>query len=101
MLLTNVLRLVVAIAEPIVKKLEKQVKVWTKPTTNSLVGGTAADLVKSKAATGHRKCLAAPASDRSETTSGSSAVDSQRPQSAGAAGESSEGLEERLTDRET
>lgn len=48
MLLHKVLRQVVAIAEPIVKKLETQVKAWTKPTTDSLVGGTAADLVKSK-----------------------------------------------------
>ena len=48
MLLHKVQRQVVAIAEPIVKKLETQVKAWTKPTTNSLVGGTAADLVKSK-----------------------------------------------------
>jgi putative transposase len=48
MLFTNVLRLVVAIAEPIVKKLETQVKAWTKPVTDNLIGGTAADLVKSK-----------------------------------------------------
>jgi hypothetical protein len=48
MLLNKVLRQVVAIAEPIVKKLETQVKTWTKPTTDSLIGGTAADLVKSK-----------------------------------------------------
>ena len=38
MLLHKVLRQVVAIAEPIVKKLETQVKAWTKPTTDSLVG---------------------------------------------------------------
>ena len=37
MLLHKVLRQVVAIAEPIVKKLETQVKAWTKPTTDSLV----------------------------------------------------------------
>lgn len=48
MLLHKVLRQVVSIAQPIVKKLELQVKAWTKPTTDSLVGGTAADLVKSK-----------------------------------------------------
>jgi hypothetical protein len=48
MLLTKVLRQVVAIAQPIMKKLETQVKAWTKPTTDSLVVGTAADLVKSK-----------------------------------------------------
>jgi putative transposase len=42
------MRQVVAIAEPIVKKLETQVKARTKPTTDSLVGGTAANLVKSK-----------------------------------------------------
>jgi hypothetical protein len=47
MLLTKVLRQVVAIAQPIMKKLETQVKAWTKPTTDSLVGGMAADLVKS------------------------------------------------------
>ncbi|HVO69806.1 MAG TPA: hypothetical protein VMT24_07165 [Aggregatilineaceae bacterium] len=43
MLLHKVLRQVIAIAEPIVKKLETQVKAWTKPTTESLVGGIAAD----------------------------------------------------------
>ena len=48
MLLNKVLRQIVAIAEPNVKKLETQVKTWTKPTTDSLVVGTAADLVKSK-----------------------------------------------------
>jgi hypothetical protein len=48
MLLKKVLRQVVAIAQPRVKKLETQVKTWTKPTTDSLVVGTAADLVKSK-----------------------------------------------------
>jgi hypothetical protein len=48
MLWHKVLRQVVAIAEPIVKKLETQVKAWTKLATDSLVGGTAADLVKSK-----------------------------------------------------
>jgi putative transposase len=48
MLLHKVLRQVVAIAQPIVKKLETQVKAWTKPTSDRLVGGTAADLVKSK-----------------------------------------------------
>jgi len=48
MLLRKVLRQVVAIPQPIVKPLETQVKTWTKPTTGGLVGGTAADLVKSK-----------------------------------------------------
>ena len=47
MLLKKVLLQIVAIAQPIVKKLETQVKAWTKPTTDSLVVGTAADLVKS------------------------------------------------------
>jgi putative transposase len=31
-----------------VTKLETQVKAWTKPTTDSLVGGTTAALVKNK-----------------------------------------------------
>jgi hypothetical protein len=48
MLLHKVLRQVVEIAQPIVKKLETHVKAWTKPATDSLVGRTAADLVKSK-----------------------------------------------------
>jgi hypothetical protein len=48
MLLHKVLRQVVSIAQPIVKKLETQVKAWTKPATDSLVGGMAADLVKSQ-----------------------------------------------------
>jgi hypothetical protein len=47
MLLHKVLRQVVEIAQPIVKKLETQVKAWTKPATDSLLGGTAVDLVKS------------------------------------------------------
>jgi hypothetical protein len=38
----------VVIAQPIIKKLEARVKAWTKPATDSLVGGTAADLLKSK-----------------------------------------------------
>lgn len=49
MLLHKVLRQVAAITQAIVKKLETRVKAWTKPATDSLVGGTAADLVKSKA----------------------------------------------------
>jgi putative transposase len=49
MWLHKVLRQVVEIAQPIVKKLETQVKAWTKPATDSLLGGTAVDLVKSKA----------------------------------------------------
>ena len=48
MLMHNVLRQVVAMAQPIGKKLEARVEAWTKPATSSLVGGTAADLVKSK-----------------------------------------------------
>lgn len=48
MWLNKVLRQIVAIAEPIVKKVETQVKAWTKPTPDNLVVGTAADLVKSK-----------------------------------------------------
>jgi hypothetical protein len=48
MLLTKVLHQVVANAQSIMKELETQVKAWTKPTTDSLVVGTAADLVKSK-----------------------------------------------------
>jgi putative transposase len=48
MLLRKVLRQVVDMAQPIVKKLEVRVKAWTKPATDSLLGGTAADLVKSK-----------------------------------------------------
>jgi putative transposase len=48
MLLDKVLHQVVAMAQPIVKKLETQVKAWTKPATDSLIGGTAADLMKSK-----------------------------------------------------
>jgi len=48
MLLHKILRQVVAMAQPIVKKLEAHVKAWTKPATDSLMGGTAADLVKSK-----------------------------------------------------
>ena len=48
MLLNKVLRQIVAIAEPVVKKLETQGGTWTKPTTDSLVGGVAADVVKSK-----------------------------------------------------
>ena len=48
MLLNKVLRQVVAIAQPIVKKLETQVRAWTKPTTDSLVGGMVADVAKDK-----------------------------------------------------
>jgi transposase InsO family protein len=47
MLLHKVLSQVVARAQPVVKKLEARVKAWTKPATDSLIGGTAADLVKS------------------------------------------------------
>ena len=48
MRLHKVLRQVVTMVQPMVKKLEARVKAWTKPATNSLIGGTAADLVKSK-----------------------------------------------------
>ncbi len=48
MLLHKVLRQVVETVQPIVKKIEARVKMWTKPATDSLIGGTAADLVKSK-----------------------------------------------------
>ena len=48
MRLHKVLHQVVTMAQPIVKKLEAGVKAWTKPATSSLIGGTAADLVKSK-----------------------------------------------------
>ena len=47
-MLNKILRQVVAIAEPIVKKLEIQVKAWAKPTTRLSVVGLAADLEKSK-----------------------------------------------------
>jgi hypothetical protein len=48
LLLHTALRQVLAIAQPVVTKLETQVKAWTKPTTDSLIEGMAADLVKSK-----------------------------------------------------
>ncbi len=48
MWLRQVLCQFVEIAQPIVKKLEARVKIWTKPATDSLIGGTAVDLVKSK-----------------------------------------------------
>lgn len=48
MRLYKVLHQVVTMAQPMVKKLETRVKAWTKPATSSLIGGTAADLVKSK-----------------------------------------------------
>jgi hypothetical protein len=34
--------------QSIVKWVEEKVKAWTKPTTEGLIGGTVADLVKSK-----------------------------------------------------
>ena len=77
MLLNKILRQVVAIVEPLVKKLETQVKAWTKPTTDSLVGKTEADLMKNKEQLIYGECLAASAGDHTETASGSSAVDSQ------------------------
>jgi hypothetical protein len=48
MRLHKVLHQVVTMAQPIVKKLESRVKAWMKPATNGLIGGTAADLAKSK-----------------------------------------------------
>ncbi|NLF79082.1 MAG: transposase [Chloroflexi bacterium] len=48
MRLNKILRQVIAIVEPLVKQMETQVKAWTKPTTDSLIGGAAADLVKSR-----------------------------------------------------
>ena len=48
MLLRKIGYPVVAITQAILKKVETQVKAWTKPATDSLVGGTVADLVKSK-----------------------------------------------------
>jgi hypothetical protein len=44
MLLHTVLRQVVAIVQSIAKDVEARVRAWTKPATDSLVGGTAADL---------------------------------------------------------
>ena len=44
----NVRRQIMDIVRPIVKKAETRVKAWTKPATDSLIGGAAADLVKSK-----------------------------------------------------
>jgi hypothetical protein len=48
MLLLQVLRQAVQVIRPIVRKIEEQVKTWKKPASDSLIGGTAADLVKSK-----------------------------------------------------
>lgn len=48
MRLYKVLRQVVAMAQPIVKKLEVRGQVWTKPATENLIRGTAANLMKSK-----------------------------------------------------
>jgi hypothetical protein len=45
-----VLRQVAEIIQSIVKKVETRVKAWTKPATDSQMGGIAADLVKSKPA---------------------------------------------------
>ena len=50
MLLQKVLRQVVSIVQSIAKNVEARVKAWTRPATDSLIGGTAADLVKSKPA---------------------------------------------------
>jgi hypothetical protein len=41
MVLDKVLYQVVAMAQPIVKKLEAQVKAWTKPATDSLIVASA------------------------------------------------------------
>jgi hypothetical protein len=48
MLLLKVLRPVAQTVQPMVRKVEAHVKAWTKPATASLIGGAAADLVKSK-----------------------------------------------------
>ena len=48
MLLLKVLRQVMQAVQPLVRKVEGHMKAWTKPASDSLIGGTAADLVKSK-----------------------------------------------------
>ena len=48
MVLSIFLSQVMIAVQPIVKWVEEKVKAWTKPTTESLIGGTVADLVKSK-----------------------------------------------------
>jgi hypothetical protein len=48
MLLLKVLRQVMPAVQPMVRKVEVRMKAWTKPASDSLIGGTAADLVKSK-----------------------------------------------------
>jgi hypothetical protein len=45
MLLQKVLRQVVSIVQSIAKNVKAHVKAWTKPATDSLIGGTAADFV--------------------------------------------------------
>ncbi|MEP7286690.1 MAG: hypothetical protein ABI947_13095 [Chloroflexota bacterium] len=47
-MLSNFLSRVMIIVQLIVKWVEERVKGWTKPATKRLIGGTAADLVKSK-----------------------------------------------------
>ncbi|HVO70726.1 MAG TPA: helix-turn-helix domain-containing protein [Aggregatilineaceae bacterium] len=48
MLLSRIWRQVVEILQPLVKQVEVRVKAWMKPGKENLVGGTVADLVKSK-----------------------------------------------------
>ncbi len=48
MLFHQVLSQVVNIAHTIVKNVERRFKAWTEPSSDSMVGGVVADLVKSK-----------------------------------------------------
>jgi putative transposase len=48
MLLPKGLGQVVKIAQSIVKKVERRFRAWTEPSTDRVIGGIAADLVKSK-----------------------------------------------------
>lgn len=48
MLLLKGLHQIMQAVQPIVRKVEGHVKAWTKPVSDSFIGGTAADLVKSK-----------------------------------------------------
>jgi hypothetical protein len=48
MLHLKVLRQGMPAVQPIVRKVEGHMKAWTKPASDSLIGGTAADLVKRK-----------------------------------------------------
>ena len=100
MLLTKVLRQLVAIAQPIVKKLETAGESLDQTHDRQSGRGNGSRFGEEQGATGHGECLAAPAGDRTETTSGPSPTNSERSQSAGGAGQSRAGLEERLADRE-